>query len=211
MAEGVVIVCTSNRAPWSLSPAGAHEDMFAHFIGQLTSACPPFELSSSEDYRRLAAAKQAIVCCLTCIALRHLLVFCQACSIVARERWLGMGLRGRESQTAQMRLRTHQRLGPVQVPEAGQHSQRCFHYPLSEATTAALEAAWHGATGDAPRQAGSVPVMFGRSLQVGVIRPSYARHLHCILGMRAPVVRGAHRCCARCPDPSGTESAQRLP
>ena len=58
MAEGVVIVCTSNRAPWELSPAGAHEDMFAHFVGQLTRACPPFELSSERDYRRLDTSWQ---------------------------------------------------------------------------------------------------------------------------------------------------------
>ena len=56
MAEGIVIVCTSNRAPWELSPAGAHEDLFAHFVGVLTRACPPFELSSERDYRRVAAA-----------------------------------------------------------------------------------------------------------------------------------------------------------
>ena len=54
----MVIVCTSNRAPWELSPAGAHEDMFAHFVGQLTRACPPFELSSERDYRRLDTSWQ---------------------------------------------------------------------------------------------------------------------------------------------------------
>ena len=54
-------MCTSNRAPWELSPAGAHEDMFAHFVGVLTRACPPLELSSERDYRRVAAPAPAAV------------------------------------------------------------------------------------------------------------------------------------------------------
>ena len=60
VSEGVVIVCTSNRAPWELSPAGVHEELFAHFVGVLQRACPPFELSSERDYRRVAAAAQLV-------------------------------------------------------------------------------------------------------------------------------------------------------
>jgi predicted ATPase len=34
LAEGCVIVCTSNRAPRELPGHGLHEDMFEHFVQQ---------------------------------------------------------------------------------------------------------------------------------------------------------------------------------
>jgi predicted ATPase len=32
VAEGCVVVATSNRAPWELPRHGLHEDMFSHFV-----------------------------------------------------------------------------------------------------------------------------------------------------------------------------------
>ena len=58
LEEGVVIVATSNRAPWELNRQGIHEDLFQHFVHRLLQATAPFELSSAQDYRRLMEHEQ---------------------------------------------------------------------------------------------------------------------------------------------------------
>ena len=54
-----MVVATSNRAPWQLNRFGLHEDLFTHFVDKLLQACDPVELSSQQDYRRLAPGPQA--------------------------------------------------------------------------------------------------------------------------------------------------------
>ena len=53
------MVATSNRAPWQLNRFGLHEDLFTHFVDKLLQTCDPVELSSQQDYRRLAPGPQA--------------------------------------------------------------------------------------------------------------------------------------------------------
>ena len=60
MEEGCVVCATSNRAPWELSASGLHEDLFAHFLASLQSACRPVLLSSQHDYRRLLFAENQV-------------------------------------------------------------------------------------------------------------------------------------------------------
>lgn len=59
LEEGCVVVATSNRAPWQLNRFGLHEDLFTHFVDKLLQTCDPVELSSQQDYRRLAPGPQA--------------------------------------------------------------------------------------------------------------------------------------------------------
>ncbi|EFN56377.1 hypothetical protein CHLNCDRAFT_22490, partial [Chlorella variabilis] len=56
LAEGCVVVATSNRAPWELDRHGLHEDLFEHFRASLQAACDVVCLDSGRDYRRLLAA-----------------------------------------------------------------------------------------------------------------------------------------------------------
>ena len=175
-------MCTSNRAPWELSPAGVHEDMFAHFVGQLTRACPPFELSSERDYRRVAAAQQVSTCSSYCFlparsaaliketkaSLHAQLWICPVPFAVpllrVLEHALACGSRLPLPSTAQCgHLLTVVRM--LQDPEAGQR-RRHYLYPLSQDTDAALEAAWQDATAASPCTADTVSVMFGRKLEV---------------------------------------------
>lgn len=58
MAEGAVIVATSNRPPWELQDHGLHEDLFGHFLTSLQAACEPLPLGGGTDYRRLIAGPQ---------------------------------------------------------------------------------------------------------------------------------------------------------
>ena len=53
------MVATSNRAPWQLNRFGLHEDLFTHFVDKLLQTCDPVQLSSQQDYRRLAPGPQA--------------------------------------------------------------------------------------------------------------------------------------------------------
>lgn len=59
LEEGIIIVATSNRAPWELNRQGIHEDLFQHFVSKLLQATAPFELSSAQDYRRVLPLQQA--------------------------------------------------------------------------------------------------------------------------------------------------------
>ncbi|GLI71253.1 hypothetical protein VaNZ11_016376 [Volvox africanus] len=52
-SAGCVLVCTSNRAPADLPRHGLHEDMWAHFVDTLQQCCTVHELSADNDYRRL--------------------------------------------------------------------------------------------------------------------------------------------------------------
>ncbi|KAL4438248.1 hypothetical protein ABPG77_010609 [Micractinium sp. CCAP 211/92] len=56
VAEGCVVVATSNRAPHELDSHGLNELMFSHFQETLLSACDVVPLNAGEDYRRLMAA-----------------------------------------------------------------------------------------------------------------------------------------------------------
>ena len=58
LEEGVIIVATSNRAPWELNRQGIHEDLFQHFVQRLLHATAPYELSSEQDYRRVLSSQQ---------------------------------------------------------------------------------------------------------------------------------------------------------
>jgi hypothetical protein len=56
LAEGCVVVATSNRAPRQLERHGLHEALFSHFVDSLEAACDVVALEGGRDYRRLAAA-----------------------------------------------------------------------------------------------------------------------------------------------------------
>ncbi|PRW45179.1 lactation elevated 1 [Chlorella sorokiniana] len=55
LAEGCVVVGTSNRAPAELDRHGLHEELFDHFLQTLQETCDVVPLSSEQDYRRLLA------------------------------------------------------------------------------------------------------------------------------------------------------------
>jgi predicted ATPase len=56
LADGGVLLATSNRPPGALARHGLHEELFAHFVGALRGGCDVVELSSARDYRRAGAA-----------------------------------------------------------------------------------------------------------------------------------------------------------
>ncbi|KXZ47776.1 hypothetical protein GPECTOR_33g658 [Gonium pectorale] len=52
-SSGCVLVATSNRAPLELPRHGLHEAMWGHFIETLLNRCTVYQLSSPADYRRV--------------------------------------------------------------------------------------------------------------------------------------------------------------
>jgi predicted ATPase len=51
--SGVLIVATSNRAPWDLNNYGVHEVIFNHFKQRLLESCTPVRLDTA-DFRMVS-------------------------------------------------------------------------------------------------------------------------------------------------------------
>ncbi|KAL4857708.1 AFG1-like ATPase [Chlorella vulgaris] len=159
VAEGCVIVATSNRAPGELDRHGLHEHLFTHFVASLELACDVISLSSDQDYRRLLASDQAPLQPLLSTPLPT-----------------GAQLNGGSMAAG----------GAQAAAVAGISPQAGYFYPLGAAAEAALELQWQRVTSaaDMPsqqqqqqqqqhqvlssraEQSTELEVMFGRKLQV---------------------------------------------